>query len=184
MSIEDLFLANFSRADPQTEPEVQELITEAETALQKLKDEALDLINRPDPIKWGPFISWFNTELHRVINAILQRLGVTMIIPPIEYPDGITSTSELTQSEMVQFVTNTLDTWQGTLLGLIDQYTGDQAELIRQLQRRIAELEAQLANAGIPKPTIRVYKKVPAVISIQVAAPEVPKPSINIYKEV
>ena len=181
-TIEDLFLANFSRADPQTEPEVQELITEAETMLQKLKDEALDIITRPNPIKWAPFISWFNTELHRVINAILQRLGVNMIIPPIEYPDGITSTSELTQSEMVQFVTNTLDTWQGTLLGLIDQYTGDQAELIRQLQRRIAELEAQLAEAGFPTPKVNVYKKLPVTITIHVPTPEVPSPAIILHK--
>lgn len=183
MTIEDLFLANFSRADPQTLPEVQDLITEANAALEKLKTEAYDIIERANPITWAPFMSWFNTELHRVINAILQRLGVNMIIPPIEYPDGITSTSEVTQSEMVQFVTNTLDTWQGTLLGLIDQYTGDQAELIRQLQRRIAELEAQLANSGIPKPTIRVYKKVPPTIFIQVPAPEVSKPTITLHKE-
>ena len=182
MTIEDLFLANFSRADPQTLPEVQELITEANEALEKLKTEAYSIIERTNPITWAPFVTWFNTDLHRVLNALFQRLGVTMIIPPLTYPDGITSTSELTQSEMVQFVTNTLDTWQGTLLGLIDQYTGDQAELIRQLQRRIAELEALLAESGFPAPKIIVYKKLPATITIHVPAPEVPTPAITLRK--
>ena len=38
------------------------------------------------------------------------------MIPEVNLPDGVTSTSLVSQSEMVQFVTNTLDTWLASLM--------------------------------------------------------------------
>lgn len=43
------------------------------------------------------------------------------MIPEVNLPDGVTSTSLVSQSEMVQFVTNTLDTWVVTLLQKVEE---------------------------------------------------------------
>lgn len=43
------------------------------------------------------------------------------MIPEVNLPDGVTSTSLVSQSEMVQFVTNTLDTWLATLLKKVEE---------------------------------------------------------------
>lgn len=44
-----------------------------------------------------------------------------MPIPTIELPDGVVSTSLVSQSEMVQFVTNTLNVWQAKMWKIAEE---------------------------------------------------------------
>ena len=66
---------------------------------------------RTTPCTWGQLQAWLTTELARI-----KQEGQIMINPPeVILPDGITTTSLVSQSEMTQFVTNTLNVWLGSI---------------------------------------------------------------------
>lgn len=68
---------------------------------------------RATPCTWGQLQTWLTTELARI-----KQEGQIMINPPeVILPDGITTTSLVSQSEMTQFVTNTLNVWQAGING-------------------------------------------------------------------
>lgn len=62
---------------------------------------------------WGEFITFLSTELQ----YFKQKGGIQVNPPEVVLPDGVTTTTLISQSEMTQFVTNTLNVW----LANIDQ---------------------------------------------------------------
>ena len=57
---------------------------------------------------WGEFLTFLSTELQN----IKERIGIPVNPPSVVLPDGVTTTTLISQSEMTQFVTNTLNVWQ------------------------------------------------------------------------
>lgn len=122
---------------------VQEAIIKAQAALDELRDGTYTIISRPEPATWG--------ELRETLQAGLENLrrrGLDFTPPEVVLPDGVTSTSEVTQTEMTQFVTNTLNVWFYSIIDLVKKNT------IYTMQ-----------------PTIVTYKYVPRVIPIKIVAP-------------
>lgn len=85
----------------------QEAIIKAQAALDKLKDGSYQILTKVIPATWGQLQIWLTSELAR----IKTEGGITVNPPEVVLPDGVQSTSQVTQSEMTQFVTNTLNTW-------------------------------------------------------------------------
>lgn len=56
---------------------------------------------------WGEFIAFLSTELQ----YFKQKGGIQVNPPTVVLPDGVTTTTLISQSEMTQFVTNTLNVW-------------------------------------------------------------------------
>lgn len=56
---------------------------------------------------WGEFLTFLSTELQ----YFKQKGGITVNPPTVVLPDGVTTTTLISQSEMTQFVTNTLNVW-------------------------------------------------------------------------
>lgn len=81
--------------------------------------------------------------------------------PTVILPDGVTSTSLVSQSEMTQFVTNTLNTW---LSNLEDRIERARKETIYTLT-----------------PVIASYKYVPYTVTVNVNVPleNIVKPTIT-----
>lgn len=76
-----------------------------------LRDLIRNVQTRAQPSTWGALATWLTTELARI-----KQEGRIMIDPPqVILPDGVTTTSLVSQSEMTQFVTNTLNTWLATM---------------------------------------------------------------------
>lgn len=68
-----------------------------------------------------------------------------MPIPTIELPDGVVSTSLVSQSEMVQFVTNTLNVWQAKMWKIAEAAEND---TIYSFQPLIVAAKYQPIQAG------------------------------------
>ena len=60
---------------------------------------------------WGEFITFLSTELQ----YFKQKGGIQVNPPEVVLPDGVTTTTLISQSEMTQFVTNTLNVWQAEI---------------------------------------------------------------------
>lgn len=56
---------------------------------------------------WGEFATFLSTELQ----YFKEKGGITVNPPEVVLPDGVTTTTLISQSEMTQFVTNTLNVW-------------------------------------------------------------------------
>ena len=86
------------------------------------------------------------------------------MIPEVNLPDGVTSTSLVSQSEMVQFVTNTLDTW---LVGLMDRVKKASEDTIYGIRPLITTFH-------------KVVRKIPVYINMPDNIPQ--KPIISVEK--
>lgn len=60
---------------------------------------------------WGEFLTFLSTELQ----YFKQKGGITVNPPTVVLPDGVTTTTHISQSEMTQFVTNTLNVWLASI---------------------------------------------------------------------
>lgn len=92
------------------------LIQQSKALLQELKDGTHELIQRSTPATWGELQNKLVTYGIPILKKLYEPIGGLTVIPEVNLPDGVTSTSLVSQSEMVQFVTNTLDTWLASLI--------------------------------------------------------------------
>lgn len=92
------------------------LIQQSRALLQELKDGTHELIQRSTPATWGELQNELVTYGIPILKKLYEPIGGLTVIPEVNLPDGVTSTSLVSQSEMVQFVTNTLDTWLAALI--------------------------------------------------------------------
>lgn len=97
------------------------LIQQSKALLQELKDGTHELIQRSTPATWGELQNELVTYGIPVLKKLYEPIGGLTVIPEVNLPDGVTSTSLVSQSEMVQFVTNTLDTWLFSLMDRVKE---------------------------------------------------------------
>lgn len=97
---------------------LEALIRQSQELLQELKDGTHELIERSTPATWGELQQKLIDYGIPILKKLYEPIGGLTVIPEVNLPDGVTSTSLVSQSEMVQFVTNTLDTW---LVSLMDR---------------------------------------------------------------
>lgn len=95
---------------------LEALIRQSQELLQELKDGTHELIERSTPTTWGELQQKLVDYGIPILKKLYEPIGGLIVIPEINLPDGVTSTSLVSQSEMVQFVTNTLDTWLVSLI--------------------------------------------------------------------
>lgn len=92
------------------------LIQQSRDLLQELVDGTHELIQRSTPATWGELQQELIDYGIPILKKLYEPIGGLTVIPEVNLPDGVTSTSLVSQSEMVQFVTNTLDTWLAALI--------------------------------------------------------------------
>lgn len=140
------------------------LIQQSRDLLQELVDGTHELIQRSTPATWGELQQELIDYGIPVLKKLYEPIGGLTVIPEVNLPDGVTSTSLVSQSEMVQFVTNTLDTW---LASLIERVWLARKNSIHSLQPLIATvhyvprkipIEVALAPPNVIKPTITLAK--------------------------
>lgn len=90
-------------------------VAAAEALLQSLRDKTHPLIQRTTPSTWEELRAELERQLVPILLKLWEPIGGLMPIPTIDLPDGVVSTSLVSQSEMVQFVTNTLNVWQAKM---------------------------------------------------------------------
>lgn len=95
---------------------LEALIRQSQELLQELKDGTHELIERSTPATWGELQQKLIDYGIPILKKLYEPIGGLTVIPEVNLPDGVTSTSLVSQSEMVQFVTNTLDTWLASLM--------------------------------------------------------------------
>ena len=95
---------------------LEALIRQSQELLQELKDGTHELIERSTPATWGELQQKLIDYGIPILKKLYEPIGGLTVIPEVNLPDGVTSTSLVSQSEMVQFVTNTLDTWLASLI--------------------------------------------------------------------
>ena len=110
---------------------LEALIRQSQELLQELKDGTHELIERSTPATWGELQQKLIDYGIPILKKLYEPIGGLTVIPEVDLPDGVTSTSLVSQSEMVQFVTNTLDTW---LVGLMDRVKEASKNTIYNLQ--------------------------------------------------
>lgn len=141
------------------------LIQQSRALLQELKDGTHELIQRSTPATWGELQDELVTYGIPILKKLYEPIGGLTVIPEVNLPDGVTSTSLVSQSEMVQFVTNTLDTW---LVGLMDRVKKAAENTIYSM-----------------RPLITTVHYIPRKIPIKVIlpVPDIVNPIITITKE-
>ena len=97
---------------------LQALIEASKAALEELKNGTHEIITRSTPATWEDLREDLEEKLVPILKRLYDQIGGLMQQPEVILPDGVTSTSLVSQSEMTQFVTNTLNTW---LLDLEDR---------------------------------------------------------------
>ena len=107
------------------------LIQQSRDLLQELVDGTHELIQRSTPATWGELQQELIDYGIPVLKKLYEPIGGLTVIPEVNLPNGVTSTSLVSQSEMVQFVTNTLDTW---LFSLMDRVKEASKNTIYRLQ--------------------------------------------------
>ena len=127
-----------------------EAIAKAQAALDDLKNGSYEIITRASPCTWGDLKEELENKLVPILYKLFNEIGGLKVIPEVVLPDGVTSTSLVSQSEMVQFVTNTLDTWL--------------VQLMQQVQ------EAKKDTIFALQPAVVAYKYVPHVIPVNLSA--------------
>ena len=128
--------------------DLQELIRESQQILSELQNGTYQIITRASPITWEDLRSYLETNLVPILKRLYDKIGGLMEQPHVVLPDGVTSTSLVTQSEMTQFVTDTLNTWFGNL------------------NERIEEILKQTIYAL--RPAITTFKLVPRIVNFNV----------------
>lgn len=96
-------------------------VAAAEALLQSLRDKTHPLIQRTTPSTWEELRAELERQLVPILLKLWEPLGGLMPIPTIDLPDGVVSTSLVSQSEMVQFVTNTLNVWQAKMWKIAEE---------------------------------------------------------------
>lgn len=142
--------------------DLQALIRASKEALEELQNGTYEIITRSTPATWEDLRTDLETKLIPILKKLYDQIGGLMQQPTVILPDGVTSTSLVSQSEMTQFVTNTLNTW---LADLEDRIREARKNTIYSLQ-----------------PAVLAYKYVPFTVTIDVTAslPEIRKPDITI----
>ena len=143
---------------------LQNLIERSRSLLKELEDGTLNIITRSNPSTWEELREELETELIPILKKLYDQIGGLMEQPTVVLPDGVTSTSLVSQSEMVQFVTNTLNTW------------------LTDLEERVKKAREQTIFSM--QPTVLAYKYVPFTFPIDVSTPlqVVTNPSISVSK--
>lgn len=100
-------------------------VAAAEALLESLRDKTHPLIQRTTPCTWEELRAELERQLVPILLKLWEPLGGLMPIPTIELPDGVVSTSLVSQSEMVQFVTNTLNVWQAKMWKIAEAAEND-----------------------------------------------------------
>lgn len=101
--------------------DLQRLIAESKQLLEELQNGTHEIITRASPATWEDLRSDLETKLVPILERLYDRIGGLMEQPHVVLPDGVTSTSLVSQSEMTQFVTDTLNAWLGDLANRIDK---------------------------------------------------------------
>lgn len=115
-----------------------------------------------------------------------------MPIPTIELPDGVVSTSLVSQSEMVQFVTNTLNVWQAKMWKIGEEAKEDTIYSFQPLIVAAKFVPVQAGPAIKPmvydpldsKPAIATEWKKAVSLSLDVTNTYHNEPTITVAKEV
>ena len=94
---------------------LQALIEASKAALEELKNGTHEIITRSTPATWEDLREDLEEKLVPILKRLYDQIGGLMQQPEVILPDGVTSTSLVSQSEMTQFVTNTLNTWLADL---------------------------------------------------------------------
>ena len=94
---------------------LQALIQASKDLLKELEDGTHEIITRSTPATWEDLQSDLEEKLVPILKKLYDQIGGLMEQPTVILPDGVTSTSLVSQSEMTQFVTNTLNTWLADL---------------------------------------------------------------------
>lgn len=95
--------------------DLQALIQASKDALEELQNGTYEIITRSTPATWEDLREDLETKLVPILEKLYIQIGGLMQHPTVVLPDGVTSTSLVSQSEMTQFVTNTLNTWLADL---------------------------------------------------------------------
>lgn len=95
---------------------LQALIEASKAALEELKNGTHEIITRSTPATWEDLREDLETKLIPILYELFNEIGGLKVIPTVTLPDGVTSTSLVSQSEMTQFVTNTLNVWMAALM--------------------------------------------------------------------
>lgn len=143
---------------------LQALIQASKDLLKELEDGTHEIITRSTPATWEDLRSDLEEKLVPILKKLYDQIGGLMEQPTVILPDGVTSTSLVSQSEMTQFVTNTLNTW------------------LSDLEDRIKEARKNTIYSLTP--VVAGYKYVPFTLVVDLAAPldNIVKPTITTAK--
>ena len=144
--------------------DLQALIRASKEALEELKNGSYEIITRSTPATWEDLREDLETKLIPILKKLYDQIGGLMQQPTVILPDGVTSTSLVSQSEMTQFVTNTLNTW------------------LADLEDRIEKAKKNTIYSLTP--VVAGYKYVPFTVVVDLAAPlgNIAKPVITTAK--
>lgn len=144
---------------------LQALIQASKDLLKELEDGTHEIITRSTPATWEDLRSDLETKLVPILKKLYDQIGGLMEQPTVVLPDGVTSTSLVSQSEMTQFVTNTLNTW------------------LSDLEDRIREARKNSIYSIIP--SVAVVHYIPRKIHLPVSVPYIvpAATAISIQKE-
>lgn len=131
---------------------LQALIEASKAALEELKNGTHEIITRSTPATWEELREDLEEKLVPILMRLYNQIGGLMQQPEVILPDGVTSTSLVSQSEMTQFVTNTLNTW---LADLEDRIRKAKDNTIYSMQFVAVETEV------IPPPRVIIEMLIP-----------------------
>lgn len=159
-----------------------EAIAKAQAALEKLQAGTYEIISRSAPATWEELREDLEEKLVPILKKLYDQIGGLMQQPTVVLPDGVTSTSLVSQSEMTQFVTNTLNTWLADLEARIKEarkntiYTLAPAVLSYKYVPYTVTITPTPALYSIVRPVISTtYKETPKIhIHAPIQAPTLP----------
>lgn len=169
---------------------IQALIDSSRELLEQLQNGTHEIISRASPTTWEELRSDLETKLVPILYELYSKIGGLMQPPTIELPDGVTSTSLVSQSEMTQFVTNTLDVWLCDLMERIDKATKQTIYALRpavatfKLVPRVVNFKAPSATlVSTTIPSFHYDTKSYKTLKVNTTFIEPAKPRISIFKE-
>lgn len=144
---------------------LQALIEASKATLEELKNGTHEIITRSTPATWEDLREDLEEKLVPILKRLYDQIGGFMQQPEVILPDGVTSTSLVSQSEMTQFVTNTLNTW------------------LADLEDRIRKAKQNTIFAF--QPIITKVHYVPRKVPVNISVPyiTVPNPTISVSKQ-
>lgn len=167
-------------------------VAAAEALLQSLRDKTHPLIIRTTPSTWEELRAELERQLVPILLKLWEPIGGLMPIPTIELPDGVVSTSLVSQSEMVQFVTNTLNVWQAKMWKIVE---AAESNTIYSFQPIIVTAKYMPVQAGpaikpvvydptVTMPGINAEWKKAISLSLDLTSTYHNEPTITVAKEV